>query len=114
MPSFLISNRSGGDTLWSGALYSGSPAPVGGIQLYLDPSASGNAYIGLSGGMTIRSGGLWGSGALGGMLDGMLVPPGGNYFIPKEGLVKLSGNVNVYVSADAAASGQARLYFEVF
>jgi hypothetical protein len=113
MPSYLISNRSGGDLLWSGAPYSGTPSPVGGIYVTLDSTASGNAYIAYSGGITVRSGGVWLSGTAG-SLDGVPVFPGGSFMIPEIAIRKVSGNVNVYVQTDPAGSGQARLYYEVY
>ena len=81
-----------------------------GIQFFLDPSASGSAYIFLSGGGTISSGGFFLSG---GFSDGMKVPPGGSYFIPKMAC-GVSGQLGIWTQCDPACSGQARLYFEVF
>lgn len=104
MPSIAISNISGGQRLYSGTQFSGQPAkPVGGVQLVWSPSASGNAYVGLSGGVTVTSGGL---------MDGIPIQPGGGYFVPKLGIA-LSGQCNIFVLADAAASGNLMTY-EIF
>lgn len=118
MPSLILGNTAGGQNILSGsALWSGigTPHPVGGVQLKLHPNASGNAYVALSGGMNINSGGVLGiSGTyLSGLLDGMFLAPGDSYFIPKLG-IGLSGAPVVFVACDAAASGQARMYFEAF
>lgn len=121
MPSLLLTAASGAPfPIYSGNPWSGqgTPHPVGGIQLLLHPNASGNAYVFLSGNpsgvtgvMTVTSGGAFPNGS--GLLDGMLVPPGGSYFIPKLG-INPSGSFGVYATCDAGASGQARLFFEVF
>lgn len=114
MPSFIIGNRSGGDPLIaSGNPYSGHPIPLGGIQLTWDRNASGSLYVTLSGNATTQSGGPFLSG---GLLDGVQVVPGGSYFVPKLGLPLFSGNPPFppYFQCDAGASGQGRLYFEVF
>jgi hypothetical protein len=104
MPSLLINNASGGQLVISGAQYSGRLVPTGGVQLRLDPLASGAAYIGLSGGMTVRSGGL---------LDGMVLNPGDGHFVPKIGY-GFSGNPQIRVLADAAVSGQGLLFWEIY
>lgn len=123
MPSFIVNNVSGGDRIIAGFPYSRPSFPTGGVQIVLDYTASGSAYIGLSGGVTIRSGVHTASGGVlsGGMLDGMQVNPGGSYFIPAAALVSkggtasgLSGFINIYASVDPGGSGQARLYFEFF
>ncbi len=113
MPSTIVGNPllSGGQLLISGVFWSGSVRPVGGVQLVLDPSSSGNVYVGLSGSVTLTSGGMFLSG--GGVNDGVLMAPGAAYYIPKSAL-PYSGAVNVYVRHDAACSGQARLYYEIF
>lgn len=111
MPSYIIGNRSGGDPVISGMPWSGKIVPQGGIQLRLDKNASGNAYIGLSGGTTVNSGGFFLSG--GGLLDGMQLTPGDGYWIPHIATGP-SGFINVVASCDSAASGQARLFYEVF
>ncbi len=121
MPSTLLTAASGIPfPLISGNAFSGQgvPHPVGGVQLVLSPSASGNAYISLSGltlsgdlGTTVNSGGFFLSG--GGLNDGILLAPGGGYFIPRLGIGP-SGQLNLFASCDPAASGQARLYWECF
>lgn len=110
MPSILLGNQSGGQILVSGNPWSGSIRPQGGVQLRLARNASGNAYIGLSGGVTISSGGFLQSG--GGLLDGMIMGPGDSYFIPRIG-TGVSGAFSIYAAGDAAVSGQGRLYWEV-
>lgn len=112
MPSTILSAASGSPfPLVSGNLWSGQGAfhPVGGVRLLLDPISSGNAYISLSGGATTRSGGFFLSG---GLTDGMLLAPGGDYFIPK--LAFVSGQMSIWATCDPAASGQGRLYWETF
>lgn len=124
MPSTVIGQpyASGAVQIVSGCTWSGSPPkPVGGIQL-LWQSPIGNIYIALSGGgpplsggfMTINSGQLLLSGGVAsGLLDGMAIPPGGGYFIPRLGTGQ-SGGINVYALADATASGVGRLFWEIF
>lgn len=116
MPSVLLGNpsASGAQLVCSGAFYSGFHAsPVGGIQLKLSKYASGMAYIGLSGGMTVTSGALLLSGGCSsGLLDGMELAPGDAYFIPKSAIPQ-SGVFNIWAMCDGTASGQARLFFEV-
>lgn len=113
MPSTVVGNHpaSGPMILVSGNPWSGQNVPVGGIQLYLHPNASGMVYVGLSGAMTLNSGSVFLSG--GGLNDAMAIAPGGAYFIPRVAF-KTSGTVNVYVHNDAAASGQARLFYEIY
>lgn len=120
MPSTLLGNPylSGGQLIISGNPWSGQIRPVGGVQLLLHPNSSGNAYITMSGGVrptsggpTVNSGGFFLSGR--GLMDGMLMSPGASYFIPRIG-TGLSGFITVYANCDQAASGQARLYYEVF
>lgn len=111
MPSFLIGNASGGNQLISGFPWSGKPMPIGGVQLRLDSNASGSVYFALSGGVTIRSGGFFLSG--GGLMDGFQLGPGQQYFIPRLGTGE-SGALSVYVAGEAATSGQARLYYEMY
>jgi len=111
VPSTILSRASGQPfPIVSGNYWSGQGVfhPVGGIQLRLSPDASGNAFVGLSGGMTANSGGFLLSGS---NVDGMLLRPGDPYFIPK--IAFISGQVNVYATCDATCSGQARLYWEV-
>ena len=114
MPSFVIGKRSGGDLLISGNPWSGTVLPRGGIQFRLDKNASGCAYIALSGGMTINSGGLFLSGQSG-MLDGMQLGPGDAYFMPVSDLDprRFSGNFRVWVDCDPSCSGQARMYYDI-
>src|SRR5574338_624182 len=101
MPSTLLTRASGSPfplvsgNFWSGQ---GTPHPVGSVLLKLDPSASGNAYIALSGGATVTSGGFFLSG--GGITDGMLLKPGESYQIPKLALTPISGVFNVYATCD--------------
>lgn len=114
MPSVILTAASGGPwPIVSGNFWSGTGAqhPIGGIQLRLDTAASGNAYVGLSGGMTVRSGGFLLSGV--NTTDGMIMAPGDSYFIPKAALA-ISGTLNVYATVEAAGSGQARLFYEMF
>lgn len=114
MPSTLLTAASGSPfPLFSGNLWSGqgTPHPIGGVQLTLSPTASGNAYVSLSGGGTVNSGGMFLSG--GGLLDGMVMTPGAGYFIPKIGC-GVSGTLQIYATCDAAGSGQSRLFWECF
>ena len=118
MPSFLFGGRSGGDVLISGWPWSGNQAqfPQGGIQIRMGQGSgnlSGYLYVGLSGGTTVQSGGYFGSG-LSGMLDGMQLGAGDSYWIPRIGTGKTSGAINVFLAGDAAVSGLARVYYEVF
>lgn len=120
MPSVFIGNRSGGQPLFSGNLLSGRTSfegkfPQAGVQLRWDRNASGYAYVGLSGGVTVNSGGVLQSGTtwVGGM-DGMQMGPGDSYWIPRTGLGIQSGDFNVFVLCDAGASGQGRMYFEIY
>lgn len=117
MPSVLLSPASGSPfPLISGNFYSGTGAlhPIGSVQLRWAKEASGNAYIGLSGGFNVNSGGVFMSGGvLSGMLDGMVLYPGDAYNIPKVGC-GLSGQLGVYATCDATASGVGRLYFDLF
>lgn len=117
MPSFLIGNRPGGDVILSGQNYGsgGVRLPRTGVQLRLDRAASGNAYVGLSGNLTINSGmiSVVSGGPNSGLLDGMEMGPGDAYFIPAAAFPS-SGTFNVFASCDAACSGQARLFFDVW
>ena len=112
MPSTLLGNplASGPQIVCSGNPFSGTVKPVGGIQFRLAPNASGNCYIGFSGNITMTSGGFFLSGTLG-LADGMILAAGDAYFAPKL-VFPISGVFNTYVHADAACSGQARLYWE--
>lgn len=114
MPSRILSRASGAPfPLISGNFWSGQGGthPVGSIVFRWASDASGNAYIALSGGATITSGGFFLSGTLGNA-DAMMIPPGGTYTLPKLA-INLSGVLNVYASCDAAASGVGRLWWEV-
>jgi hypothetical protein len=114
MPSAVLSAASGAPfplvsgNFWSGA---GVGHPIGEVRLKLHSNASGNAYISLSGGGTVNSGGFFLSGV--NTTDGMLVTPGEVYSVPKLGL-QSSGTLGIYATCDPAASGQARLYFEIY
>lgn len=123
MPSTIVGGQSGGVLLVSGNIFSGSildvgndyptgGGRVGGIQLKLAASASGIVYVGLpnlSGTVTtINSGGFLSSG---GLADGMPLSPGQDYFVPRSRLT--SGIQSVRMLPEAAASGQARMYFEM-
>lgn len=107
LPSFLFGGRSGGDLLVSGNPFSGLPQVyAGGIQLRVDRNASGNLYLGFSGGVTINSGGFFLSG--GGLNDGMQLGPGDAFLVPPS-VLGPSGSFNIYFGGDPAASGFARL-----
>lgn len=112
MPTVLLTAASGGPwPLISGNFFSGQAPPVvGGIQLVLFPNASGNAYVSLSGGATVSSGGFFLSGI--NTTDAMVLSPGGAYFIPRSALYPSSGTLNVFVTCDPACSGQARMAYE--
>lgn len=109
MASVLIGMSGGPQQVISGNPWSGSFHPVGGVHFRLSPDASGNVYLGTSGNMTRTSGSFFLSG--GGVNDGMVVRPGGEWFVPKTAL-PISGTFNVYAWWDAACSGQARLFYE--
>lgn len=112
MPSVVIGFVSGGQLLVSGNYASGQGySPEGGVQIKADRSNSGSVYVALSGGVTVTSGGLFTSG--GGRMDGMQLAPGDAYWAPRIGITN-SGALNIYVGCDAACSGQARVYYEVF
>lgn len=114
MPSKLLTCASGSPyPIVSGNLWSGQGAnhPVGGIQFYLDASSSGFAYVGYSGGFTVRSGTTeLSGGVIAGLSDGFPLAPGGSIFLPKLGFT--SGSVSVFATCDAACSGQARLWWQ--
>lgn len=117
MPSTVTGSFSGGTLLVSGGdILSGSLFPIGGLQFFLDNDAPGPQWIGLpnlSGAVnTINSGGSQSSGLAAGYLaDGMKVPPGGDYFVPKCRLT--SGLSTVRLLTLAAGSG-GRMYYEWF
>ena len=110
MPSTRVFVQSGGIALVSGAIYSGTPLPIGGVQLKLAAGAPGIVYVGLpdlSGSVsTFTSGGSFSSG---GLADAMEMSPGDAYLIPKYRLV--SGIETVRLLAPAASSG-ARMFWE--
>ena len=113
MPSLLLSAASGSPfPIVSGGFFSGDvyPSPYATMNLRLDRSASGSAYICLSGGCTINSGGFYQSG--GGALDGYQLGPGQEMIIPRLVFLSVSGFVPIYAGCDAACSGQARLYYQ--
>lgn len=114
MPSVIVAGlvQSGGQPLISGNPWSGHVVPQGKVRISLDRAASGSVYIGLSGGMTINSGGFTLSGNIG-ILDGVQVIPGGVYEIPRQA-INTSGSINVYIGCDAACSGVARIYYEAY
>jgi hypothetical protein len=118
MPSVLLTQASGHPfPLISGNAWSGQGAaqPYSMVRLHLDRSASGNAYVSLSGNasglppVTINSGGFLLSGR---NCDMMVIAPGQTVEYPRLGFV--SGQCNLFVACEAAASGQARLYWEKF
>lgn len=112
MASTILGNpiASGPQVIISGNPFSGTVVPIGGVQLWLDSTASGAAYIGFSGNLTLTSGGMFLSG--GGVNDGMKLTPNTGYFIPKMEFI--SGQLNVFAWVDVAGSGQARLWWERF
>lgn len=111
MPSIILGNpqASGPQIIVSGNPWSGKLVPVGSIDLFWT-SSGGNAYVGTSGNMTMTSGGMFLSG--GGVNDGMMIPPGARYTIPKCNL-NISGTITVYANCDVAASGLGRLYYTI-
>lgn len=111
MPSQLLTQASGAPfPVVSGNFWSGQAAlmPRTGIQFYWDDTASGAAYLSLSGSATLTSGGFFLSG---GFTDGMKLKPGASIFYPRS--VFISGQCNVFAMCDATASGQGRLWWEV-
>lgn len=114
MPSIVLGQprASGPQLVMSGCPWSGQPlSPVGGVQL-LWVSSGGNAYIGLSGNVTITSGQMaLSGGANSGLSDGMMMPPGGGYFVPRMATGP-SGQLQIYAWCDGNASGVGRLFFE--
>ena len=114
MPSLLLFPQSGGIALVSGAIYSGTGLPVGGVQLKLAAGAPSLIYValpGLSGSTsglapTSTSGGSMTSG---GLTDGMELSAGDSYFVPRSRLV--SGISTISLVVPAAASG-GRLFWE--
>lgn len=111
MPSILVGVISGGQLMVSGTVTSGrQPKPQGGIQIKAGGANSGNVYVALSGGMTINSGGVNNNS---GAMDGLALSPGDAYWVP-AGAMTTSGAINVYLGTDAASSGQARIYYEIY
>jgi hypothetical protein len=115
MPSILVGVVSGGQLMVSGTLTSGrQPKPQGGIQLKAASNNSGNVYVALSGNMTINSGLISAAGvASGGNMDGVALAPGDAYWVP-AGAMTVSGAINVFLGTDAASSGTARIYYEIY
>jgi hypothetical protein len=113
MPSTLPGFVSGGSFLVSGNPWSGTIAPVGGVNLKLGFDASGPVYVGVllglsSGGITATSGGALSSG---GLSDGYELRPGDSYPIPT---LRCSGQVQkIAVVVPAATSGRCRLFYDV-
>ena len=114
MPSLLPGFVSGGAPIVSGNPFSGTIAPVGGVQLRLGFDASGSVYVGVarglaSGGITQASGGALSSG---GMADGMELRPGDGLFVPA---LVCSGQVQaIQVVVPAAVSGRCRVYWDPY
>lgn len=110
MPSTQVFPQSGGIALVSGAIFSGSYQPAGGIRLKHSSSGIGPVYVGLcnlSGTTpTFLSGGSLSSG---GLADGWELAPGDVHFIPKSRLV--SGVETIRVLSPAASSG-TRIFWE--
>lgn len=114
MPSVLLTAASGSPfPIVSGNLWSGQGAqiPRTGVYVYLSPEASGFAYVSLSGGSTVNSGGFFLSGV--NTSDGVLLAPGKDRFYPRS-LFAPSGTLNLFATCVATASGQARLYWEAW
>jgi hypothetical protein len=112
MPSVLAGQpfASGPQLLVSGCFWSGqATSPQGGVLVVVDREASGSIYIGFSGSLTYKSGAGYLTG--GGLNDGVQLGPGQNRFIPRL-MLPNSGTINIYFWTDAAASGQARVYWE--
>lgn len=117
MPSLLLTAASG-VLVMSGNLISGRLTPLGGVQLRWI-SSGGNAYVAFSGGFTVGSGTLTGSGGcLSGMMDAFPLAPGDGFFVPQIALLEragpVSGTFNLWATCDPAASGAGRLFFDLF
>ena len=116
MPSLLLGQprASGPQIVVSGWPWAGNPAsPVGCVALRWI-SSGGNAYIGLSGSMTINSGQMFLSGGPNsGLLDGMPLAPGDTYQVPRMATGP-SGQLSIFAFCDQSASGVGRLFFEIF
>lgn len=116
MPSMILNNpfASGPQIILNGNPWSGLLRKPEGQIDFLWVSSGGLCYVGMSGVMTQNSGSMFLSGgANSGMLDGMAIPPGGRYSIPRLGMM-VSGVFSIYANCDVAASGTGRLYFNVF
>lgn len=114
MPSTIIGNPvlSGPQPIVTGWPWSGNIRPQGGVMLRLDKTSSGTVFIGYSGGMTVTSGGMLLSGTSG-LLDGLPLYPGDVLWVPRIATGN-SGSLSIYAVAEAACSGQARLYYEMY
>lgn len=131
MPSVFLGYvaGSGFTPLVSGNPWSGQLEPVGQVYVKADYRNSGYVYVSLSGawafsgqmstlvgsgGPTINSGGMPLSGL--GLMDGMILAPGDVYPVPRMAMANTgpySGRYPICVGCDAAASGFARVYFEM-
>ena len=117
MPGIRLNNQSGGQLAISGAWYSGNGSePIGSILFRAAVYNSGAMYVGLSGGITINSGGLNLSGFANGsgLMDAVPVYPGDCYQLPRLATLRYSGNFNVYIATDPAVSGQGYAFWEIF
>ena len=112
MPSTVLGNpaASGPQIIYSGNLWSGQGTmPIGGIQLRSAPWSSGTIYVGFSGNVTMRSGGMLLSG--GGLADGMPLTAGDSLFVPRAKM-NVSGQLTIWAWHDAECSGQGRLFWQ--
>lgn len=111
MPSCQFFVQSGGVPLVSGDIFSGTPFPIGGVQLVLDKAAPGPVYVGTSGTPTFLSGGSLSSG---GLADGMKLNPGDGFFFPRASMYNLSGRQridSVQMVGPAASSGAIMFWY---
>lgn len=110
MPSTIVGFFSGGIQLVSGNPYSGNIRPFAGVRLRVSnlsgPQFSGAIYVGLSGGITMMSGGGQSSG---GLNDGWELRPGDT----KEMVMGPGGIAEIWVTTPAASSG-GRLFWEAY
>jgi hypothetical protein len=109
MPSSIIGAQSGGVPLVSG-FWQQNAVGAGGVFVANSSSSSGSVFFGLSGGVTLSSGGALASG---GMLDGCELRVGTSVILPPAWL--RSGNndpFSLVFSVPAAISGQARVFWE--
>lgn len=118
MPGLLLEGHiSGGVNILSGNFFSGvGSKPYSQVFLKAWPANSGTVYVGLSGGVTVLSGGFHLSGGVGGangIRNGMPLARSETYIVPKLGFT-LSGSPAIFVQPDAACSGQAWIFFEPF